>query len=820
VGSIILAPGFKAFDPTAYEAYRYAIHPNVVTSLEFERMLSASGPYAGHLIRPSDHKEPTKIAWLQCVGSRDVNHCDNGYCSSVCCMYANKQAIIAKEHSDKPLDAAIFFMDMRTFGKDFDKYNLRAVEEHGLRLIRSRVHSVFPDEDDKLRIVYATEAGTTAEELFDLVVLSVGLSADPAAVALARRLDVALTPDGFAATDNLTPVQTSRPGIFVCGAFQEPKDIPHSVMEASAAAACATEPLTGARWSRTLTPELPPETDVGGQAPRIGVFVCNCGINIGGVADVPAVRDYAAGLPNVVHVEDNLFTCSQDSQVHIKDVIKEKQINRVVVASCSPRTHEPLFQETIREAGLNKYLFEMANIRDQNTWVHMNNPEKATEKAKDLVRMAVAKAAYIEPLSHVSVPITKSALVVGGGVSGMEAALGIAKQGCQVHLVEKSGFLGGNAKKLRSTWQGSLLEPYLDKLIEGVRRHPLVDVHTNTEVAGTTGSLGNFETGLAKASGEQFTVFHGITVLATGGTEYRPEGYLYGKHPNVMTHLDLDEALTNGDTRLPQARSAVFIQCVGSRNDERPYCSKVCCTHSLKSALALKALNPAMRVYIIYRDVRSYGFRESLYKEAREKGVIFIRYDAASPPNVAMSTEDELLLTVRDHVLRRPIRIKPDLLVLASAIVPNANSKLFELFKVPVNSDGFLVEAHAKLRPVDFSSEGIFLAGLAHYPKPLEESIAQAKAAASRAMTVLSKEALSVGGVVAEVESGRCAACLTCVRACPYGIPRVNEHSHAVIDPSQCHGCGTCAAECPGKAITLKHFTDEQLIAKSRALFA
>jgi heterodisulfide reductase subunit A-like polyferredoxin len=461
----------------------------------------------------------------------------------------------------------------------------------------------------------------------------------------------------------------------------------------------------------------------------------------------------------------------------------------------------------------------MANIRDQNTWVHMNNPDKATEKAKDLVRMAVAKAAHTEPLYHVSVPITKSALVVGGGIAGMEAALGVAGQGPQVHLVERMDQLGGNARRLRATWQDEPLAPWLEKVIARVQSHPNIEVHLNSAVKSTQGSLGNFATVVTNGTGADIQVLHGVTILATGGKEHRPTEYLYGKHPNVMTHLDLDDALNGDDTRVHTAKSAVFIQCVGSRNDERPYCSKTCCTHSLKTALALKKITPLARIFILYRDIRSYGFRERLYQQAREAGIIFIRYDIKHPPSVAIKGDDTLLLTVNDHVLRRPIRLKPDLLILAAAIVARDNQPLYEQFKVPVNAEGFLVEAHAKLRPVDFASEGIFLAGLAHYPKPLEESIAQARAAASRAMTVLAKEALMVGGVVAAVDTGRCAACLTCVRTCPYGIPTVDEHSHAVIDPAQCHGCGACAAECPGKAITLKHFTDEQMIAKTGALF-
>jgi heterodisulfide reductase subunit A-like polyferredoxin len=821
VGAVILAPGYTPFDPSRYDSYGYGTHPNIVTSLEFERMLSASGPNAGHLIRPSDRKPPKKIAWLQCVGSRDINVADHSYCSSVCCMYATKEAIIAKEHSDGPLETTIFFMDMRTFGKDFEKYYMRAEEESGVRYVRSRIHSVFPEDDNRLRIVYATETGGSIEDIFDMVVLSVGMSPAKDAVSLSQKLGIDLNTHGYAKTAGLAPVTTSREGIYVCGTFQEPKDIPQSVMEASAAAAAAAQNLASARWTLTRQKEIPPEIDVSGQEPRIGVFVCNCGINIGGVADVPAVRDYAKGLPFVVHVEDNLFTCSQDTQDHMKQIIGEKHLNRVVVASCSPRTHEPLFQETIQDAGLNRYLFEMANIRDQNTWVHMNDPEKATQKAKDLVRMAVAKAAFIEPLHQENLDVIQSALVVGGGVAGMETALSIADQGFPVYLVEKAPELGGIANILRSTWQGEPVGPYLENLKTRVLRHDNIDLHVDTRVMSTTGSIGRFKTTLLtqNSSQKRFDVEHGITVLATGGREYRPTEYLYGEHAGVMTHLDIDAALTQNDPQLSRAGVAVFIQCVGSRSPERPYCSKICCTHSLKSALALKKLNPKMKVFIIYRDIRSYGFREDIYKEAREAGILFIRYEPENPPVLEKDDAGRLNFTVSDHVLRLPVRLHPDLVILAAAVLPNENKHLFELFKTPVNSEGFLVEAHAKLRPVDFASEGLFMAGLAHYPKPLEETIAQAKAAAARAMTILSKKSILVGGVVSTVDPNRCAACLTCVRTCPFSVPYIGEEGVAVIEAANCHGCGICAAECPGKAITLKHFTDVQITAKEDALF-
>ena len=820
VGSIVLAPGSGLSDPALRVEYGYDEYPNVVTSLEFERILSASGPYQGHILRPSDKTEPNRIAWIQCVGSRGINAGDHSYCSGVCCMYANKQAVIAKEHCDYDLDATIFFMDMRTHGKEFDKYNIRA-EEEDVRFVRSRIHSVFGLPDDRLRIVYATESGSTAEEIFDLVVLSVGLAPDNDVKLLAERMGIALNPDGFAAVQDLLPVNTSREGIYVCGTFQEPKDIPVSVMEASAAAAAASIKLKDQRWRLTRTKEVPPEKPVDDLAPRVGVFVCNCGINIGGVADVPAIRDYAATLPHVVHVEDNLFTCSQDSQDQLIAMINEKEINRVVVASCSPRTHEALFQETIENAGLNKYLFEMANIRDQNTWVHMNNPGKATAKAKDLVRMAVAKAALANPLHQVSRDVNSSVLVVGGGVSGMEAALGLADQGFTAHLVEKTGELGGVARHLAFTWQGEDVQAYLESLIARVTVHENIRLYLNGRIDNTTGSLGNFITTITCDGDpkEGLPVEHGATIIATGGQEDKPAEYLYGEHPNVLTHLEMDQAMAQNDPRIDSLKSVVFIQCVGSRDENHPYCSKVCCTHSLKSALAVKKRRPKARVFIIYRDIRSYGFREDLYQKAREQGIIFIRYDADKKPEVRLGPEKKPVVTVEDHVLRMPVRVSPDLLVLASGIVPESNKDLFEMFKVPVNSDGFLVEAHAKLRPVDFSSDGLFVAGLAHYPKPLEESIAQARAAVARAVTIVSRESIMVGGVVAEVEPEKCSVCLTCVRTCPYGIPFIHKDGYAVIEPFECHGCGACAAECPGKAIALKHFTDEQIMAKTDALF-
>jgi heterodisulfide reductase subunit A-like polyferredoxin len=813
VGAVILALGCDTYDPSGQITYAYSIFPNVVTSMEFERILSATGPYQGHLVRPSDQKEPRKIAWLQCVGSRDVNRCDHPYCSSVCCMYAIKEAVIAKEHAKYDLDTAIFFIDMRTYGKDFERYYDRAREEQGVRFIRSRVHSIEenPDTHD-LIIRYVDENGGIQIETFDLVVLSVGMETPKSLIELAERLQIELDQDHFVQTEIFSPVETSRKGFYVCGAFQEPKDIPYSVMQASAAACKAQEVLSGVRGTLARERTYPDERDISSEAPRIGVFVCNCGINIGGIVDVSQVAEYALTLPGVVHAEENLFTCSQDTQQNMIEVIQRERLNRIVVASCTPATHAALFQETLKDAGLNKYLLEMANIRNQCSWVHSNEPEAATDKAKDLVRMSVARAGLMRPLSEPTISVDDKALVIGGGVTGMTAALGLADQGFHTSLVERSQELGGNALQLMSTWRGDEIAGRVKKMVHEVESHPLIEVYKQSTVKEASGFVGNFQTTISQNSTD-IVLRHGAVIVAVGGREYKPTEYLYGDDEKVLTHLELDRALRRGADRVTGANTAVFIQCVGSREPQRPYCSKVCCTHTMKSALRLKETNPEMAIYVLYRDIRTYGQREELYKEARRQGVIFIRYDLDNKPQVERG-EKGILVTVKDHILGRNIVIHPDLLVLASAIVPRDNAPLADIYKLPLNEDGFFVEAHAKLRPVDFATDGFFLAGMAHYPKPIEESIAQAKAVASRAGTILAHKKRTVSGAVAIADPDLCGMCLTCVRTCPYHVPFINPDGVAQIDVDKCHGCGICAAECPYQAITLTSLTTEQIMAK------
>ena len=824
VGAVILAPGFQPYDPSRFDTYEYANHPNVVTSLEYERILSASGPTMGHLVRPSDHKEPKKIAWLHCVGSRDVNHCDHAYCSSVCCMAAIKEAVISKEHSRGDLDCAIFYMDMRTYGKDFERYYERARNESGVRFIRSRIHSITPlGEKEDLAIQYVTESGEITEEVFDLVVLSVGMETPEQVLKIGQTLGIEMDQHGFALTSPARPVATSRPGIYVCGAFQEPKDIPASVMEASAAASEAAAKLSEARNTLIKERSFPEEREVSGQEARIGVFVCNCGINIGGIVRVPEVAAYARNLPGVHYVEENLFTCSQDTQEKMKEVIEKEKLNRIVVAACTPRTHEPLFQETLRDAGLNKYLFEMANIRNQCSWVHNQDPDGATRKAKDLVRMAVTRANLIQPLLQPKLPVTKKALVVGGGVAGLTAALNLADQGFPTHLIEEKDILGGNARHLITTWKGDPIQPLISELIRKVQEHPHLQIHLKTKLKEVQGFLGNFVTTVSNGQGDQ-VIEHGAMILATGGKEFSPREYLYGQDPRVMTHLELDQAIIRGDSRIKEAQSAVFIQCVGSREPEHPYCSKVCCTHSLKSALYLKELNPDLECIILYRDIRAYGTRETLYQEARSKGVLFVRYDPDHKPRVEKDDRGNLQVKILDHVLGQEIILDADLVGLASAILPQDNSPLAQLCKVPVNEDGFFMEAHAKLRPVDFSTDGIFVAGLAHYPKPIEESITQALAAASRAGVVLSQNFIEAEGVVSHINEEFCRGCGKCAEICTYKAVELitNETGLTVarVNEAVCKGCGPCAVVCPTGAAGLRHFNDGQVLKMLEAALA
>ena len=817
VGSIILAPGFEPFDARLKSEYGYGRFANVVTSIEFERILSASGPYGGLVLRPSDGEIPKKIAFIQCVGSRDFQ-LGNNYCSAACCMYGMKEAVIAKEHTPTKLDAKIFFMDMRSYGKEFDAYYERAQGEWGIQFVRSRVAGVTEDPRTGNLFLHYVEDETPRTEEFDMVVLSIGMQPPKNFEKLARDLGIELNKYNFCSTETFSPMETSKPGIFVCGAFSSPKDIPESVAQASGAAAKAMSVIASERGTQVATKEYPPERDVSQEAPRIGVFVCHCGINIGGVVNVPKVVEYAKTLPNVVYAEANLYTCSQDTQKLIRDKIVENKLNRVIVASCTPRTHEPLFKETVQEAGLNPYLFEMTNIRDQCSWVHMHEPKEATEKAKDLVRSIVAKAKLLKPLKKPLINVTPVGLVIGGGVSGMTAALELAKQGYEAHLVEKEKELGGHLRTIRYLL-GEDYDPKvkLEALIEAVMKNDKIHVYLNADVVDVYGFVGNFKSRIRQHNGENREIEHGIVIVATGAAEYKPTEYLYGKDSRVITQHELEEKIADEAFK---AKNVIMIQCVGARNEERPNCARICCGQAIKNALKIKEAGPETEVYILYKDMRAYGFKEDYYREAATKGVLFVNYDEERKPRV-VNQDSKLKVTFWEPVIAEEVEVEPDVLVLSAATIPNSGNKhIAEMLKVPLTKDGFFLEAHMKLRPVDFATEGVFLCGMAHSPKYIDESIAQACAAAARATTILSKRTLEMEGIIANVSEDLCSGCKICEYLCAYGAIEMKEKDGkpiARVIEALCKGCGVCGTACPTKAITMGHFTNDEILAQVKA---
>jgi heterodisulfide reductase subunit A len=807
VGSVVLAPGFAPFKPTDFETYRYETK-DVITALEFERYLGATGPTMGEVVRPSDKAHPHKMAFLQCVGSRDVNRADNGYCSSVCCMYAIKEALIAKEHAGGKLDVTIFYMDIRTFGKDFERYYEKA-KAAGIKFVRSRVHTIKPDPQAGVKISFVSDGGVTNEEYFDLAVLSHGLVITPETKEMSQNLGIQTDCYNFAKTSSFAPVALSRPGFYACGVYTGPKDIPTSVMEASAAAAAATSKLTPARSTLTKVINVPAPVDVTGEPPRVGLFVCRCGINIASVIDVEKVVEFAKTLPFVEYAAVTMFACSQDSQEKLVSLIKEYKLNRIVVSACSPRTHEPLFQETLAAAGLNKYLYEMANIRNHDSWVHANNPAEATRKAMDMTEMAIAKAALLVPLKENIIDVDPTALVIGGGVAGLNAAVSLSNQGFKSVVVEKSEILGGVANRIMSTSKGENVQKYLEGLKTKVDEDPNITVVLNSEVDKVDGYVGNFITTLT--TGEE--VKHGVTIVATGAKEHKPDEYLYGANQNVVTQLELDEMMKAGDPKVAEAKDFVFIQCVGSREPGRMYCSKVCCTHTVHAAVELKKQKPEARIFVMYRDMRTYAQKEDIYKEARDLGVIFIRYTLEDKPKVS-EAGGALKVEIQDPVSGRRLLISPDMVVLAAAIVSGRENDLAMKYKVPLDEDGWFFEAHQKLRPVDFATDGMFLAGIAHYPKPMDEVVAQAQAAAARAVTILTQSKMTVGGIVAEINQAKCSGCGVCVSVCPFSAVSLDEKGKSVVNEAMCKGCGNCASSCRSDAPSLRGFTNAGLFAQ------
>jgi heterodisulfide reductase subunit A len=817
VGAIVLSPGYETFNPKLRGDYGYGRMENVVTSLDFERLLCATGPHEGEILRPSDKKHPHKIAWLHCVGSREVIEGGNSYCSSVCCSYIQKQVILAKDH-DADIQAFIFHNDIRSFGKDFERFYQRAENLPGVTFIRSYVSigKEIPDTKN-VTIRYATLEDGVKEEEFDLVVLGVGLAPPADVRKLADQFGIQLNSHGFCKTDPFNPMETTRPGIYVSGAFQGPMDIPESVVTASGAGALCGHLLEYRRGKLARDRIYPPERDVSQEEARVGVFVCHCGANIGRVVDVPSVVEYSSTLDHVTHAEEGLFICSTDAAAQISDTIREKKLNRVVVAACTPRTHEPLFRDTLREGGINQYFFDMANIREHCSWVHSKQKEEATKKAKDIVRMSVARTVNLEPLQEFDLPVNKTGLVVGGGLAGMTCALSLANQGFEVHLLEKDTDLGGTARKIHYTLDGLDVQAYLNNLVRRVYQHPIIHVYHAATIKNVSGYVGNFIT-TVESEGRVKEIEHGAVILATGADEYKPSEYLYGEDDRVLTQLELEDKISRSEKILVQSQSLVMIQCVGCRQEERNYCARICCSQAIKNALKLREINPAIDIYILFRDMRTYGYTEDYYREAAEKDVKFIRWEPDEKPDVETATAEGrpvLRVTVPDPVLGQRLAIDADLLVLSAAVVPSPGSReIARMFKAPLSPDGFFQEAHVKLRPVDFAAEGVYTCGIAHYPKHIAETIGQAYGAAGRTATLLSQDTVTASGAVCEVKEYDCVSCGACITACTYGAIEFCETPRgkkARVNPILCKGDGLCCAKCPTNAIVLKHYTDEEV---------
>jgi heterodisulfide reductase subunit A len=821
VGAIILSPGLEPFDPGVKEEYRYGEFANVVTSMDYERLLCSTGPYQGEILRTSDKKHPHKIAWIQCVGSRRVTPGDNSYCSAVCCTYTQKQVILTKEH-DAGAECTIFHNDIRSYGKDFERYYERTEQLPGVRFIRSYVSIVKEDPETKnIAIRYSTPEDGVKDEEFDMVVLSVGLNPPAGAKVLAEKYGIRLNSYDFCVLNLVNPMATNRPGIFVSGGFQGPIDIPESVFSASGAGSQIGELLGSRRGNLSKERVYPPERDVSQEEPRIGVFVCHCGANIGRIVDVPSTVEYALTLPNVVYAQEQLFSCATNSAKEITDMINEKGLNRVVVAACSPRTLEPLFRDTLREAGINQYYYEMANIREHDSWVHSKEMEEATEKARDIIRMSVARACHLAPLQEFDLPVNKAALVVGGGIAGITCALSIANQGHEVYLAEKDKDLGGMARRVHTTLEGLDVQAYLRDIIIKVYQHRLIHVYHDATITEATGYVGNFVTKVKSDRGVT-EIKHGATVIAIGADLYKPAEYLYGQDDRVITHLELEERINKGEEKTINAQSIVMIQCVGCRNEDRNYCSRICCSESIKNALKLKEINPNVDIYILFRDIRTYGFKEDYYREASDNNIKFIRYEPEDSPQVEAGRSDDgravLKITLPDYILGKKLTIDADFIALAAAVIPSsATREVASLFKVTLSPDGFFKEAHVKLRPVEFGTDGVYLCGLAHYPKFIQETINQAYGAAGRVLTLLSHDTVVASGSVCEVDEKRCMGCGACISACTYGALEFHDTKQgkkAFVNPVLCKGDGLCNSRCPTGAISLKHFTDEEVLSQ------
>ena len=804
VSAIILAIGYDMFDPRKMPEYGYGKHPDILTALEFERLVNSAGPTGGEIVRPSDGEHPDNILFVLCVGSRD--HRFYHYCSRFCCMYSIKHAYQALDHGIE--DVSVLYMDVRAFGKGFDGFWKRT-EIEGAKFLRGRPARISPNGNGNIQVLYEdTDLSARMETEYDMVVLANAVAPQEGLAELAQRLNIEVDEDGFIRADEIQGglVMTTRPGIYVAGCVSGPKDIPDSVSEASAAAALALSHLTERHWPDPIEVAAIEDIDI----PRVGVFICHCGNNIAGVVDVVQVVDFARGLPDVVFASHQMFSCAGNTQQEIEAAIKQEKINRVVVAACSPKTHESIFRGVMLRAGLNPYLFEMSNIRNMDSWVHKHEKEAATQKANDMVRMAVEKARRLTPLESSELPLIQKALVIGGGIAGMTAAVAIADQGFETHLVEQEGRLGGLLNELDEVAPANiqanmLLETKTRQLFESG-----VHVHLESGITNIGGVVGNFRSTLMDGSGLDV----GAIVVATGSRPYQPVEFNYGQDPRVITNLEMEDLLQDG---VPDAERITFIACVGARQGAIG-CSRYCCTSMIAQALRLRKMGKKVRV--LYKEMRTYSRNaEELYEEASRAGVQFFRYDPDQPPQEKITWQDAHL-EFYDQLLRVKLRIPTDLVVLVVGLHPTTDS-LADQLKLSRSDDGFYMELHPKLGPVQTAVQGVYLAGTSQGAKDVRESMAQALAAAGKAGALLARGKIEKEPLTARLIPDLCSGCMRCVKVCPYSaieqIGKPGKDGTVRILEAACMGCGTCAAECNFSAIEMPYFTKDQIMAQIEA---
>lgn len=813
VGAVVLAAGFGSYDPaTGNNTYGYGEYPNVVTSIEFERLISGTGPNEGRLLRPSDGKEIGKVAWLQCVGSRDIQ-ADADYCSSVCCMFSIKEALLAKERTDGQVDAAIFYMDMRTFGKNFQRYREKAEKEYNVRFQRSRVHSVEPEgANGNLRISYTDLDGTGREEIVDLVVLAAGQRPPAGTEPLAEMTGVELNSWGFCQLQPFSLSRTAQEGVYVGGSFSGLRDISESVIQANSASLQASSLIHSKGGGLAEAAEQSPEfRDVSRELPRTMVALCTCGDTLAQAANFDGVETAVSALDSVTQVQRLERICTQEGWSQLEEALRSSEANRLLIGACLPYVYTKKLRELGKTTGLNPALMEVVDICTPAFPNRNSNPEQISREIRTTVAMGVGKVKGMEPTLPAAIPVIQQALVVGGGIGGMSAALAIADHGFGVNLVEKEDELGGNLRALHRTLEGAPPQELLEQTVSRVEKHPNIKVYKKSEVLHSLGRAGHFLTTIEREDEGGETLEHGVTVLATGGKEASTESYGYGQSESIVTQHQLEDKLQGDSINPAELRVVTMIQCVDSREEPRNYCSRICCGSALKNALYLKDQNPDIEIYVLYRDIMAYGFLENYYTQARQKGIIFIQYSVDDKPRVGVEN-GQVIVGVTEPILGKEVTIPSDLLVLGTGIVANGQDKLAQIFEVEVDQDGFYQEAEYKWRPVDFLKEGIFTCGIAHSPRSISETIAMAEATAQRALRILSSDRITAGAIVAKVRHSLCTLCEKCISACPYGARWRDELEEKVmVNELGCQGCGSCAAVCPNSASVLSGYRDQQM---------